>query len=198
VSGRGVRHAGRGLLLVLALVGGCGPGAQPPTYEDDQGVRFVPPPGWVERARADAGLGGTAAGHGRNTGQPDLPLPPLAVRGAPAPGRLLVRYDRLTPGRLAWLRVAAADMQATAAPAACLAPPGPGWRREAEVESLELGGSPAARAAFRGRWENQEYLNETVAVARPGRVYLLSASFPAADAAAREQVRQAVAGAVWR
>jgi hypothetical protein len=41
-------------------------------------------------------------------------------------------------------------------------------------------------------------LNESTAVRKGEQVYLFTASFPAADAAAREQVRKAVAGAAWR
>jgi hypothetical protein len=112
--------------------------------------------------------------------------------------RLLVRYDRLTAGRLAWLRITAADVPAATPLAACLSAPAEGWQREAEAESLEVGGLAAARVAFRGPWEGQEYLNESTAVRKGERVYLFTASFPAADAAAREQVRKAVAGAAWR
>jgi hypothetical protein len=61
-----------------------------------------------------------------------------------------------------------------------------------------VGGRPAARLAFAGRWGGQDYLCETVAVRKGDQVYLITASFPASDATAREQVRQAVAGATWR
>jgi hypothetical protein len=66
------------------------------------------------------------------------------------------------------------------------------------VEDLEVGGRPAARLVFRGRWEGQDYDTEAVAVRTGGQVYVLAAAFPAGDAAAREQVRQAVAGASWQ
>jgi hypothetical protein len=124
-----------------------------------------------------------------------LPLPPLGK-----PERLLVRYDRLTAGRLAWLRVTMTDLPASATLAAHLSglAPKPTWRHEAEVGKLEVSGWPALRIAFVGRWDNQDYVSETVAVRKGDRVYLLTASFPAEDAEAREQVRVAVAGAVWR
>jgi hypothetical protein len=63
---------------------------------------------------------------------------------------------------------------------------------------LEVSGRPAARIVFAGRWDNQPYVNETVAVRQAERVYLISASFPASDDEARQQVRQAVAGALWQ
>jgi hypothetical protein len=65
------------------------------------------------------------------------------------------------------------------------------------VEALEVSGLPAARVALVGRWNGQEYINETVAVRRGEEIYLITASFPASDQTAREQVRQAVAGATW-
>jgi hypothetical protein len=184
--------AGPALALLLA---GCGPGGpRPPVYEEGPGVRFTPPPGWVERDRPNAVPGGADRGHPRGRARPDLPLPGLSARE-----RLLVRYDRLTAGALAWLRLTAAEAPAATALEACLAAhaPGPGWRREGKPEDLDVGGLPAARVAFRGRWDNQDYLCETVAVRRGGRVYCITASFPASDGAARAQVRQAVAGAVW-
>jgi hypothetical protein len=118
--------------------------------------------------------------------------------GGPDREQLLVRYDRLTAGRLAWLRITAADVPPSTPLTACLSTPAEGWQPEAEMESLEVGGLPAARVAFRGPWEGQEYLNESAAVRKGERVYLFTASFPAADAAAREQVRKAIAAAAWR
>jgi hypothetical protein len=61
-----------------------------------------------------------------------------------------------------------------------------------------LDGLPAARFAVLGRWNDQDYLCETVVVRRGDEVYVISASFPAADRAAREQARQAVASAAWQ
>jgi hypothetical protein len=64
---------------------------------------------------------------------------------------------------------------------------------------LETGsGLPAARIAFRGRWYDQDYLCETVAVRRGEKVYLFSAAFPVSDDTGREQVRQAVLRASWQ
>jgi hypothetical protein len=183
------------LVLVLA---GCSAGRAPPSYEDEQGFRISPPPGWSERARPAAAPGGAAPR--RPSGKADLPLPPLGVTGAVGQERLMVRYDRLTAGRQAWLRVTAADLPPSLSLEACLSAraPRPDWRRESKVEGLEVSGLPAARVAFRGRWDNQDYLNETVAVRKAGQAYFITASFPASDSTAREQVRQAVAGATWK
>jgi hypothetical protein len=176
---------------VLLLAGCSAP--KPPGYQNAQGFRFTPPPGWVERARDDA-LPGKSAHR-----PPDLPLPRLGVPGSSAQERLLVRYDRLTAGHLAWLRITVADLPSATTLQACVAAraPGPSWKRESEVEHLEVSGRQAARIAFAGKWSDQEYVSETVAVRQGEQVYFITASFPASDSTAREQVRQAVAGATW-
>jgi hypothetical protein len=180
------------------LTAGCAGEQGPPPYRDGEGFHFTPPPGWVERARADAAPGGPQASRSHRPTHQNLPLPPLGQSPTLARERLLVRYDRLTAGRLGWLRVTVADVSEAAAPTACLVGPGPGWRPDAAAETLEVGGLPAGRVGFRGRWEEQEYLCESVAVRKAGRVYLITASFPAADDAARAQVRRAVDGAAWQ
>jgi hypothetical protein len=179
------------LAVVVALLPACGP-AKPPDYRDESGLHFAPPPGWVERARPAAASGPGGAAPSRR--EPNLPLPHLDARRHE---RLLVRYDRLTAGRLAWLRLSVAAVPASTALEQYLATRAPGsdWRREAGVETLEVKGRPAARGAWKGRWIRQDYLCETTAVRRGEEVYLFTASFPAADPMAREQVRQAVANA---
>jgi hypothetical protein len=180
------------VMVVLALLlAGCNPQKQP-VYQDGQGFRFTPPLGWVERARDDA----LPARSGHR--QQDLPLPPLGVPGK-AQERLLVRYDRLT-GHHAWLRITVADLPSSTPLKACLSTrqPGPAWKRESEAESLEVSGLPAARIAFVGRWGEQDYLCETAAVRKEEKVYFITASFPASDGTAREQVRQAVLKASWQ
>jgi hypothetical protein len=189
----------RWLALGLVWLLGCGT-REELVYEDDQGFRLTPPPGWVERARPAAVPASPARGRQRGQGYPDVPLPPVGTLGRPGPERFLARYDRVVAGGRAWLRVTAADVPESTPLATCLPPQGgiPNWKREGEAESLEVSGLPAARAAWAGRWDNEDYLTETVAVRKAGKVYFISASFPAADAAAREQVRQSVAGAVWK
>lgn len=178
-----------GLTLLLA---GCTSPKQP-DYQDSQGFHFVPPPGWVERARDDA-LPARS-----NRRQQNLPLPPLGIPGNP-PERFLVRYDRISTGDRAWLRVTVADLPSSIPLKTCLSSrmPVSSWKRESDEGSLEVGGLPAARIAFVGRWYDQDYLCETVAVRKGEKAYLISAAFPASDGQAREQVRQAVLGASWQ
>jgi hypothetical protein len=175
-------------VLVLA---GCGGAAKQAGYEDRHGFTLAPPPGWSERARDD--LLPARLAHKR----PPIPLPPLETSGRSAGERLLVRYDRVTSGSMAWLRVTATEPPASAPLKKLVAAktPGPSWKRQGDVEDLEVGGLPAVRVAYLGRWENQDYLCETVAVRKDARVYYLTGSFPAADGAARDQVRQSVAQA---
>jgi hypothetical protein len=175
------------------LVNGCRP-HEPPAYQDQQGFRLTPPPGWVERAR-DGALP-SEAGHR----QPDLPFPKLGAPRSSVRERLAVRYDRLTAGHLAWLRITVAELPPSTPLEAFVASRSPGshWKRASDVESLEVSGLPAARIAFRGRWSDQEYLSETVTVRQGRSIYVITASFPAADNTAREQVRQAIARAAWQ
>jgi hypothetical protein len=176
----------------MFLLAGCNSRKQP-AYEDGQGFRFVPPQGWVERARDDAIP--IRSGHR----QQNLPLPPLGVTGN-RQERFLVRYDRISTGHHAWLRVTVADLPSSTPLKTCLSTrlPGRGWKRESEEESLEVSGLPAARIAFVGRYSDRDYLCETVAVRKGEKVYLFSAAFPASDDKAREQVRQAVLRASWQ
>lgn len=182
------RSAGVGRLsLALVLAMGCQP-AKPPDYEDQSGLRYAPPPGWVERARP-------AVSASPAHREANLPLPHLDARQKE---RLLVRYDRLTAGQLAWMRLSVADMPATKSLASCLTARAPekSWRPQGDVESLELRGKPAARLAWRGTWMKQDYLCETTAVQRGEEAYFFTASWPVDDPTAREQVRRSVAEAV--
>jgi hypothetical protein len=193
VNPRGINRRTLSATIVLAcLLAGC-KARNEESYQDGEGFRFTAPPGWVERARGEAVPVG--AGHR----QQNLPLPPLTVAGNQRE-RILVRYDLTSTGHHAWLRVTVADLPAATPLKAYLSTrlPGPGWKRESEEENLEVSGLPAARMDFVGRWQDHDYLCETVAVRKGEKVYLFSASFPASNSMAREQVRQAVAGAAWR
>ena len=178
------------LAVLMVLLPACRP-AKPPDYQDETGIHFAPPPGWVERDRP-ALLPGPNRPAGRAA---NVPLPSLDTAHHE---RLLVRYDRLSAGDHAWMRLTLATVPATTALERYLATraPRPDWRREGDVETLEINGKPAARAAWNGRWLNKDYLCETAAVRRGDDVYFFTASFPADDTTAREQVRQAAAGAV--
>jgi hypothetical protein len=101
---------------------------------------------------------------------------------------------------MGWLRVTVAD-SASSTPLKGFLPgrtPGPNWKRESEEGSMEVSGLPAARIAFAGRWDEQDYVCETVAVRKGENVYFITASLPASDSKGLEQVRQAVAGATWQ
>jgi hypothetical protein len=178
--------------LLTLLLAGCNAQKQP-TYQGEEGLRFVPPPGWVERARGEALP--ARPGHRKQ----DVPLPPLGVPSSPQE-RLLVRYDRISTGHHAWLRVSRADLPSSTPLRGCLSTrlPGRGWKRESEEGTLEVSGLPAGRIAFVGRFHDEDYLCETVVVRKGEKIYLFSAAFPASDGTAREQVRQAVAAATWQ
>ena len=180
------------VIVLMFLLAGCNSQKQP-VYEDGHGFRFVPPLGWVERARDDAMPAKSAHR------QQNLPLPPLGVTGHQQE-RFLVRYDRISTGHHAWLRVTVADLPSSTPLKTCLSTrlPGRGWKQESEEDGLEVSGLPAGRIAFVGRWYDQDYLCETVAVRKGEKAYLFSAAFPASDATAREQVRQAVLRASWQ
>jgi hypothetical protein len=184
---------GIGSVLLLFILTGCS-SEKRTVYQDYKGFSFTPPSGWVERVRDDALPARSTHKQG------NVPLPPLGTAGNLAPERIVARYDRVTSGSLAWLRVTLAELTSSVSlkKYAAAKTPGSGWKWEADVEELELDGMPAARIAFAGRWNDQDYLCETVVVRRGDQVYVISGSFPAADHAAREQVRQAVASAGWQ
>src|SRR5262245_14309545 len=108
-----IRHATRmGAAGVLALLAsGCATKPEPAYESAAHGLRFVPPPGWSQRARNDG---------------------PPAAAGAAGKEQFLVCYKRLRPGRMAWLQVSVAENVPEGSPAAWLAarPPGGGWSLE--------------------------------------------------------------------
>lgn len=175
------------LVLALSLFASC-KSAKSPDYQDESGLRFTPPAGWVERARPATAAG---AEHGRA----NTPLPKLDSQSGE---RLLVRYDRLSVDQHAWMRLSVAAVTETMTLEQSLRrrKPGAEWQQTGNVESLQISGKPAARIVWKGKWLKQEYLCESVAVRRGGEVYFLTASFPASEAAIRDQVRQAVGAAI--
>jgi hypothetical protein len=180
------------LCLILLVLVGCNSRPQP-GYQGKLGLHITPPHGWVERARDDALPA-------RAVQKPlDLPLPQVGLLGSSAQERLLVRYDRLKSGNLAWLRVTLADLPLSKPLDQVVASlsPGTNWKRESGIESMEVNTLPAARVAFVGQWHNQAYICETVAVRQAEQVYFITGSFPATDVMAREELRKSVAGATW-
>jgi hypothetical protein len=188
---RRIRKRWTALILPALLFAGCNSQTQP-AYQNKQGFRFTPPPGWVERARDDA-MPAKSSHRVQN-----VPLPPLAVPGQ-MQERVLVRYDYLA-GKHAWLRITVANVPAATSLKSCIEKRSPerDWKREVDEENLDMSGLPAARIAFLGRWDQQDYLCETVAVRRGETVYFITASLPASDNTLREQVRQAVTSASWQ
>ena len=163
-----------GAILVTAFAGCNSRPGEPEFRAEREGLRFVPPQGWSERARGDAA----------SCGQKH--------------DRLLVQYKRLQAGAPAWLRVTVADMPPSRPLDVCLAERAPGnWKRESEVEKIQVGGLPAVRASFVGRWHDRDLRCELVAVRRGSEVYWFSGTWPVNDVAARDQVRDAVGSAVW-
>ena len=163
-----------GAILVTAFTGCNSRPGEPEFRAEREGLRFVPPQGWSERARGDAA----------SCGQKH--------------DRLLVQYKRLQAGAPAWLRVTVADMPPSRPLDVCLAERAPGnWKRESEVEKIQVGGLPAVRASFVGRWHDRDLRCELVAVRRGSEVYWFSGTWPVNDVAARDQVRDAVGSAVW-
>jgi hypothetical protein len=186
-------HARKFAILLCVLFAGCA-SKTPQPYRSANGFCITPPAGWVERMHE-----GVLPGKGTHN-RVDVPLPALDSSGKSARERLVVRYDRLTSSQHAWLRVTVIDA-AAAQPLQKLAgsrTPASNWKLESSAEALEIGGRPAARAAFVGAWDGAEYICETVAIQYDTSVYLISATFPSADKEAREQVRDAVARVTWK
>ena len=186
-------NRGRSVLPAIAcacllIVAGCR-SEPPPVYQGKQGFRFTPPAGWAQRDRDDL----LPPRPGQRPA--DVPLPPLET-----PEKMVVRYDRVTAGNLAWIRVSVTDLPAASSlkDAVSARTPQPDWQPEREVENLEVSGMPAARIAFKGRWHDQDYVSETIGVRQGEQVFFITASFPAADTAARDQARQAVERATWK
>jgi hypothetical protein len=172
---------------------GCGSRNQL-SFQGADGLHFTPPEGWVERVRGD--IAPPNVGNKRV----EVPLPPIDISGKPVRERLLVRYDRLTSSEHAWLRISVAEAPASLTIQAFVAnkAPAASWKRESDIEVIEVAGMPAARIAFRGKWNGDEFINESVAVRRDAKIYFISATFPAHDNDARGQVRQAVARFTWQ
>jgi hypothetical protein len=171
-----IRNATRlGVAGVLALLAaGCAAKTRPAFESEAHGLRFVPPPGWSQRARNDE--------------------PPAAGKE-----QLLVTYKRLRPGRMAWLQVSVAENAPEGLPADWLAarPPGGGWDPEGALEDVTCGGCPAARVRYAAPAARPPLAAELVAVRRGGRVYLFTGTFPAGDEAARQEIRRTVDGVTW-
>lgn len=163
-------------ILVLAAAGCTCKHGQVEYQNEQAGFRFLPPAGWSERARAEDG-------------------PALAAKE-----QVLVQYKRLTAGRPAWLRVSSMAVDASVSPTTCLSHRNLGreWCVDSQPEGFEVNSRPASRVAYSGEWHKMSYLCEIVAIRCGERVYFFTASIPADDSAARDEVRQAIATATWK
>jgi hypothetical protein len=186
--------AGTFVAVGLLLATGCGHKAEPKEIQGDDGFHFAPPSGWIERDR------GGAIPSRANSKPANLPLPALGARGRPTGERLLVRYDRVLSGQTGWLRISVGELPASHPLKECLtaSAPASSWKKQADIETVEIGGLPAERIGFTGRWQGQDYLSESIAVRKNERVYIITASVPAEDTEARDQVRQAIGRATWQ
>lgn len=175
------------LVVLLALgAGGCtdrprAPALQnQPVYQDDQeGLRFLAPEGWKQHSRAN------------------LPATRLTTE------RLLVEY-RLPrgPTNVRFL-VSRIDLPESASLQDALKeralPAEDPFRPVGTPESIQLGGIPALRVLAEAGGDGKEKMLREVVVARRGpRVYFFTTFLPAANARAREQVRQALASVLWQ
>jgi hypothetical protein len=177
-----MRHHFLPVVVMLIFVGCNGPTTQESATA--LSLEFAPPPGWI-KAEGSA----PAANH--------LPLPRLDSSGK-TQERLIARYDRSGSGQPAWMRVsrAVSDPTRTLRKYVSAKTPGTGWKLKNEARELDFEGVQSYRVVFAGRWENRDYLNETVAIRRGEQVFVITASFPATDEQARAQVRESIANAI--
>jgi hypothetical protein len=70
------------------------------------------------------------------------------------------------------------------------------WKLQKEARELDFQTVRAYCVAYAGRWENRNYLNESVAIRRGAQVYVITASFPAEDDETRTQIHEAIANAI--
>ena len=154
-----------------------------PSLSDDpvfqsksEGFRFVAPPGWSMRSRAE--------------------VPP----GTSQQERLLVEYKRLTADKPASLEVSLIDLPEGTSLASALKtrqPPDGELVRQTPVEEFTVDGVPAVRIAFQVRVDKEKMVSEVVAVRRGERVYFFTGFYPADDNRAKEQVRGGIDSIVW-
>jgi hypothetical protein len=154
-----------------------------PSLSDDpvfqsksEGFRFVAPPGWSMRSRAE--------------------VPP----GTSQQERLLVEYKRLTGDKPASLEVSLIDRPEGAPLTAALKtrqPPDGELVRQTPLEEFTVEGVPAVRIALQVRVDKEKMVSEVVAVRRGERVYFFTGFYPADDNRAKEQVRGVVDSIVW-
>jgi hypothetical protein len=113
--------------------------------------------------------------------------------------RLLVAYRRGAAGKVATLDVSLADAPESEELAVLVKGHGAatGWKLAGPIESLEIGGRPAARGAYQTRGPAPGEIKEIVVVRNGGRVYYFTGIFASDDEKSREQARKAVETLSW-
>lgn len=172
------------VLLPLLLSAGCASEPRAPVLSDEpvyqnsaEGLRFLAPPGWSQRAKAN--------------------LPP----GKLGKERLLVQYRRLTQALVASLEVTACDRETAADLNALLSGPSFGfqqWQPQKPPEPVQAGDLQVQRYVFSVPRDKERLVKEVVVFPRGERVYLFTGLYYASDTAAREQLRAAVESTIWR
>ena len=172
-------------LALAALLAGCSPRPRAPALMQgeavyvnaQEGFRFLPPPNWTMSQRAE--------------------VPP----GKLTEERELVAYHLLAGDEVASLDVTMEDVPESEDLAEVIRERrlAADWKPVGSVESLEVGGRPAARGAYQARKlpDGAATVKEIVVVRNKGRVYFFTGVFPADDAKAREQVRKSVETLSW-
>jgi hypothetical protein len=148
-----------------------------PVYQNDrEGFRFLVPDGWTQVARGE--------------------LPP----GRADSERMLVEYRLYGADKPASLQVTARDFDPGTDLKAYLATrtSGETWRPKGPAETLEVDGTPATRVVLTGRPGNEDTTHDVLACRRGDRVYFFTGVFSSGDSTARDQVRRAVQGIVWK
>jgi predicted Zn-dependent protease len=167
----------------MVLLVGCQARPHPPALHQNlsvfrdarEGFRFAPPQGWSQQGRASAS------------------------HDDPAREYLLVKYQRTSETKMAFLEVCVKDLPPAADLSAYLGErqPTKNWQRGPQPETVEVDHLPALREAFAGAYDKDRYVKEVVAVRRGERVYFFTGTFAASDTQARDQIRQAVTSVVW-
>ena len=144
--------------------------------DDDEHFRFMPPENWSMQLRSVADPENEKA---------DRPL---------------VKYKNLVTDTItSWMTVKVVKEPVDVPLEKCLAKRSPGadWRQVGKVEELDLHGRPAARIAWKGKFDGHDFIRETVAARRGERLYLVSGVYYATDNASRDLIRKAVSTCQW-
>jgi hypothetical protein len=175
--------AGTIALLLGGVLVGCGDRPSAPALRDapvyrspDEGFRFLVPDGWTQQASAV--------------------LPPGQLEGE----NFLVRYRMKTPEQGATLQIECSQDSESLNLEQHHAGPSYGverWKLAEPAEAIQVNGVPADRLVYSATNNGQSTTKEVVCFRRNERVYAFAAVFQTRDEKAREQVRRAVASAIW-